>query len=91
MRFEWDAVKNDTNIRKHGIDFNDAKDIFHGFALTVKDDRYDYPERRFITLGLMFEHVIAVVHTETADKIRIISARKATKYERHEYFKQVSY
>lgn len=39
MRFEWDAAKNDINIRKHGIDFNDAKIIFHGYTLTIEDDR----------------------------------------------------
>ncbi len=91
MRFEWDAAKNDINIRKHGIDFSDAMIIFHGYILTIEDDRFDYPERRFTTFGLMFEHVIAVVHTESEAKIRIISARKATKNERKEYFKQVSY
>lgn len=91
MKFEWDAVKNKINIEKHGIDFNDAKLIFKGLTLTVEDDRLDYPERRYVTFGTMFESVISVVHTESAEIIRIISARKATKNEQKEYFKQVSH
>jgi uncharacterized DUF497 family protein len=73
------------------LDFYDAKGIFNGYTLTVEDDRFDYPERRFVTLGLILEHVIAVVHTESEEKLRIISARKAPKNEQKEYFKQVSY
>jgi hypothetical protein len=91
MIFEWDAAKNIINKEKHGIDFNDAKMIFEGLTLTVEDDRFDYPERRYITFGLMFENVVSVVHSESVEKIRIISARKATKNEQKEYFKQVSY
>jgi uncharacterized DUF497 family protein len=91
MKFEWDSVKNNINIEKHGIDFNDAKLIFNGLTITVEDDRIDYHERRYVTLGVIFENVISVVHTESVEKIRIISARKATKNEQKEYFKQVSY
>jgi uncharacterized DUF497 family protein len=91
MIFEWDAVKNKINIKKHGIDFNDAKLIFDGLTLTVEDDRFDYSEKRYITFGLLIEQVISVVHTESVKKISIISARKATKNEQKEYFKQVSY
>jgi uncharacterized DUF497 family protein len=91
MKFEWDTAKNNTNIEKHSIDFNDAKLIFDGLTVTVEDDRIDYPERRFVTLGMIFETVISVVHTETVEKIRIISARKTTKNEQKEYFKQISY
>ncbi len=91
MKFEWDTAKNNINIEKHGIDFNDAKLIFNGLTVTIEDDRIDYHERRFVTLGMMFDNVISVVHTESVEKIRIISARKATKNEQKEYFKQVSY
>jgi hypothetical protein len=91
MKFEWDTTKNDTNIKRHGIDFKDAKIIFEGYTLTIEDDRFDYGEHRFISFGLMYDHIIAVVHTETEEKIRIISARKATKNEQKEYFKQIPY
>ena len=46
--------------------------------MTVEDDRFDYGEERFVTFGLLQGHVVAVVHTESENYIRIISARKAT-------------
>ena len=46
MKFEWDATKNDTNNKRHGIDFKDAKKIFEGYTLTIEDDRFDYGEHR---------------------------------------------
>ena len=89
MQFEWDENKNDSNVKRHGIDFQDAKNIFDGHTLTIEDDRFDYGEQRFVSFGIMYGHVIAVVHLETEEVIRIISARKATKNEQKEYFKQV--
>ena len=56
--------------------------------MTVEDDRFDYGEDRFVTFGLLQGHVIAVVHTESENYIRLISARKATKYEQKNYFEQ---
>ncbi|MBD2309519.1 BrnT family toxin [Chroococcidiopsis sp. FACHB-1243] len=90
MKYEWDEAKRLAKIGKHGIDFLDIPDVFDGDILTVEDDRYSYGEQRFITLGLLQGRVIAVVHTERQDCIRIISARKATKYERRIYFEQLS-
>ena len=90
MEYEWDEAKRLANLRKHEIDFIDATDVFDGDILTVEDDRYDYGERRFITFGLLQGRVIAVVHTESNDCIRIISVRKATRYEQRVYFKQLS-
>jgi uncharacterized DUF497 family protein len=52
--------------------------------------RYGYGEQRFVTFGLLQGRVIAVVHTEREDCTRIISARKATKYEQRTYFEQLS-
>ena len=91
MKFERDEIKNDSNIKRRGIDFKDARKIFDGYTLTIEDDRLDYGEHRFVSFGIMYGHVIAVIHTETEKKIRIISARKATKNEQKEYFKQVPY
>ena len=42
MRFEWDENKNDSNVKRHGIDFQDPKNIFDGHTLTIEDDRFDY-------------------------------------------------
>lgn len=90
MEFEWDETKRLMNLDKHGIDFIDVREVFDGDIVTVEDDRYSYGEQRFITFGLLQGRVIAVVHTDRDDSIRIISARKATKYEQRTYFKEVS-
>jgi uncharacterized protein len=89
MKFEWDETKRKSNIKKHGIDFVDAPMIFAGYTITIADDRYDYGEERFVTFGILEGRVIAVVHTESKRLIRIISIRKATKYEEKEYFSQI--
>jgi uncharacterized protein len=88
-KFEWDETKRKSNIKKHGIDFVDAPLIFDGYTLTIEDDRFDYREERFVTFGILDGRVVAIVHTESAELIRIISIRKATKYEEKEYFSQI--
>jgi len=90
MRFEWDEKKRLTNIRKHGIDFADVPSIFELDTVTVIDDRFEYGETRYQTLGLLKTRIIMVVHTESETVIRIISARKANKYEEETYFKEIS-
>jgi len=89
IRFEWNDEKRKSNIRKHGIDFVDAAKIIEGAILTMEDNRFDYGETRYISLGLLEGRVIVVAHTESDDVIGIISARKATKYEEAIYFDQV--
>ncbi|MBW4626264.1 MAG: BrnT family toxin [Brasilonema octagenarum HA4186-MV1] len=90
MEFEWDEAKRLANIRKHGIDFIDVPEVFDGDTVTVEDNRYDYEEQRFVTFGLLQGILVAVVHTERGDSTRIISTRKATKYEQRIYFEQLS-
>jgi len=87
VKFEWDEKKRKENLARHGIDFADLAPLFSGLTITVLDDRYDYGEFRFITLGLLNGIVMTVAHTETDEVIRIISARKATRYEEESYFK----
>ncbi len=89
MEFEWDSAKRISNLEKHGIDFADASKVFENASVTIEDSRFDYGERRFVTFGLLNESVIAVVHTERENRIRIISARKATKHERSNYLKKI--
>lgn len=89
MQFEWDENKRLINIKKHGIDFADVPAIFELDTVTVIDDRIDYGETRYQTLGLLKARVIMVVHTESETIIRIISARKANKYEEEIYFNQI--
>ena len=90
MKFEWDEAKRLSNLRKHGIDFNDVSFVLESDTVTVEDSRYAYGEQRFVMFGLLQGRVIAVVYTERDDSIRIISARKATKYEQRTYFEQLS-
>jgi uncharacterized protein len=89
MEFEWDELKRISNLHKHGIDFADVPIVFNGSTVTVEDERFDYGEERFITFGLLQGQVVVVVHTESFDLIRVISVRKATKYEQQTYFEQI--
>lgn len=91
MQFECDEDKRLANVRKHGIDFADAIAVFDGETITIEDDQFDYGEQRFVTLGLLEGRVVAVVHTERNSVTRIISLRKATKYEKITYFEQIAY
>ncbi|MEG4344502.1 BrnT family toxin [Microcoleus sp. A003_D6] len=90
MEFEWDETKRLTNLSKHGLDFIDVPLVFDGEIVTVEDERFSYGEQRFVTFGLLQGRVVAIVHTEREECTRIISARKATKYEQRIYFEQIS-
>lgn len=87
MKFEWDEAKNDINLRKHGLDFADAPEIFNGPMLVQLDTRQDYGEDRWIGIGFIQSRVVVVVYTErdNGETIRIISLRKALKYERKRF------
>jgi uncharacterized DUF497 family protein len=89
MRFEWDEEKHLANLRKHGIDFADVENVFADEVYTIVDDRFDYGEIRYLSLGLLFGEIIAISHTETDEIIRFISARKAEKHEQETYFKAI--
>ncbi|NIM22558.1 MAG: BrnT family toxin [Candidatus Latescibacteria bacterium] len=85
MSFEWDEVKAEKNLRDHGVDFADAATVLEDdLALTISDDTPG--EERFVTLGLdaLGRHLV-VVYTWREDRVRIISARKASKTERRRY------
>lgn len=86
MRFSWSEVKRQANLTDHGLDFVDAPGVFDGVTYTFEDDRFDYGEQRFVTLGLLDGMVVSIVHTESPRFIRIISFRKATKREQAIYF-----
>ena len=90
MEFEWDEAKRHQNILKHGIDFEDVKTAFSQPMITKIDDREDYGEERQIGIGIIRDIIVVVAFTEPSDEIaRIISARKATKYEREKYDNQI--
>lgn len=90
MQFEWDHDKNLSNITKHGISFEQAQLIFFGPTVDVVDDRTDYGETRIISFGLLEDVVIlSVTHTDRAGRIRLISARKASRKERRLYHEAI--
>lgn len=89
MQFTWSEHKRASNLKAHGLDFIDAPRVFEGTTYTFEDDRFDYRELRFATLGLLAGVPVSIIHTETDDEIRIISFRKATKREAKIYFEQV--
>lgn len=88
MKFSWDETKRIINLNKHSLDFTQAHLIFENDTFTFEDQRIEYYEQRFITLGLLNGDVAVVVHTETEHEIRVISLRKATKNEQKLYFNQ---
>lgn len=91
MKFVWDETKRKSNLLKHGMDFADAESVFRGATLTFQDDRTDYGEQRFLTIGMLRNRVVVIAHTEQNDLFRIISMRKASKNEQKIYFKEFSY
>ncbi len=86
MKFEWDEDKNQENIRKHGFDFADAWEIFEAPMRTALDTRANYGEDRWSGIGLLGNRIVVVVFTERGGGIiRMISLRKASKYERKKF------
>ncbi len=81
MLIAFDANKNDTNIRDRGLSFERAANFDFETAVYKQDARYDYGEFRFRALGYLDGRMHALVFTETAKGIRVISFRKANKRE----------
>ena len=86
MEYEWDAPKSHANLAKHGIDFADAVAVFEDDLALTSPDSESRGEPRFVTLGIDgFGRLLVVVYTERDARIRLISARLATKQERNSY------
>jgi uncharacterized DUF497 family protein len=87
LQFEWDQNKAKRNLRKHGVSFEEASSVFGDpLALTISDPLHSEEEHRFITLGESHRRrLVVVASTDRGDKIRIISARVATRRERRDY------
>ncbi|WP_441004124.1 BrnT family toxin [Pseudocolwellia agarivorans] len=89
IKFEWDPAKASANIKKHGVSFDEAQSVFFdSYARLIPDPDSSFGEERFIILGLSSDFKALVVchcYREPDDNIRIISARKADKFERKQY------
>jgi len=85
MEIEFDREKDERNRLRHGLNFRGASAIFDNFRIDDQDDREDYGETRFVTLGSIGRQVVVCVWTPRGDRARIISLRKAEKDEREIY------
>ena len=85
MEFEWDEAKNQANMAKHGIDFDDAIGIFNHRIVEYVDNRRHYGEIRTRVIGVLGERELAIVYTMRGEVRRIISARRARRDERRAY------
>ena len=86
FKFEWDDQKAASNLIKHGVSFDEAVSVFgDGLALTFTDTDHTDIEDRSRTYGISNKSRLLVVHTERRNNVRIISARRATKYEKGIY------
>ena len=89
ITFEWDKAKSRTNLKKHGVSFEEARSVFFDeYAVQFFDEENSPEEDRFILLGMSsHSRVLVICHCERAggSVIRIISARKATTIERSFY------
>jgi uncharacterized DUF497 family protein len=80
--FEWDSGKARANLAKHGVSFEAARLVFDdAFSVCRVDLASDPAETRYMANG----RILAVAYTERGERIRIISARKATKHEQRDY------
>ncbi|MBI5438483.1 MAG: BrnT family toxin [Nitrosomonadales bacterium] len=87
MRYSYDPKKKAANLKKHGLNFDDARGVIESAqTVTFEDQRFDYGEARFLTLGLLHGVVVIIATAETNKTIRIISMRKADKHEQKIYY-----
>ena len=93
ISFEWDENKNQKNIVKHGISFKEASTVFYDEeALLISDKEHSEEEDRFVLLGLSRQSKLLIVchcYRGLEERIRIISARKATKKEQKQYYERI--
>jgi uncharacterized DUF497 family protein len=89
MNFEWDEKKNRENIRKHGISFERAEQIYDGPTFTAESTGQDFGEPRFLSFGLLEGTVLAVVFTPRGAVRRLISARSASRKEREQFHERI--
>ena len=87
LEFEWNPAKAERNLQEHGVSFDDATTVFRDtLSVTISDPDHSGSENRFIDIGMSHRMQLLVVsYTERKDKIRIISARRATRAERKNY------
>jgi len=91
MRYVWDEAKRQANLKKHGLDFAQAPEVFAGPMVLIEDSRADYGEQRMIGIGLLDCLVVLIVHVESDETIRIISMRRADSDETDLFYQNAGY
>lgn len=87
MRYTYDPKKRAANLKKHGFDFEDAPYVIESdHTVTFEDQRFNYGEHRFITLGMLRGNVVVIATAETDEEIRVISMRRAERNEEKIYY-----
>tara|TARA_R110000824_G_scaffold363483_1_gene551469 strand:+ start:163 stop:450 length:288 start_codon:yes stop_codon:yes gene_type:complete len=86
--FEWDPRKARANLERHKVSFQVAAEIFDGPCIVFRDERRDYGEDRYRSMGMAGGRCLVVVHTPRGNRTRIISARKANGREQARYVKE---
>jgi hypothetical protein len=89
MRFTWHELKRQSTLNRRDLDFADAELVFAGPTFTFEDDRENYGDQRWETLGLLRGDVVVIVHTETEVEIHVISMREADKDEQLLFFRNL--
>jgi uncharacterized protein len=90
LEFEWDVTKARHNLKKHGVSFFTAAATFENERLERADDREEYDEERWLSLGRVGLEVYFVVFTwRNENRVRIISAQKANQEEREVYYREI--
>jgi uncharacterized DUF497 family protein len=85
MEITFDPVKRDQTFNNRGLAFEDAALIFAGPTYDQIDDRFDYPEERIVTVGMLEDRMMIVVWTQRGDARHVISMRKANEREQKRY------
>jgi uncharacterized DUF497 family protein len=86
MNYEWDENKRISNLKKHGLNFEEVKYVFESSPSITLNSKGNYGEERFFTIGLLANVVVVIVHTKRNETTRIISFRHANRKEREVYY-----
>jgi uncharacterized DUF497 family protein len=89
MKIEFDPEKRDATLIHRGLDMGSAPEVFDAAHITIEDDRVDYGEPRFITIGMLDERMVVLVWTWRGENLRVISMRKANEREQERYSPQL--
>ena len=85
VQLEFDSIKRDKTLAERSLDFSRAGDVFAGKHFTAPDERQEYAEDRFITVGVLDARLVVVIWTPRGEVRRIISMRKANDREKSFY------